>query len=248
MLSDGYGEASGLDHDMLNTAIDGPWVLRMVRAVAPYRQAEWDDLAQEARLAMWNVAPRWDGRGELMGYLHQHARWKVLSVISGEHTYTGTERKRATTQRRGDETREKLRSAVASLKRELGRDPKPSEVAERMGIHPVTVRKQLKKLHLTKTEVQAQVGSLDAMIDAYGAEVVFEAVDKMDGIVLAYHYGEIHQAVSELEPLWREYVYLRFWQGYGDLEISRTLGSRVHWNDRVRPYLAQRLAHLALAI
>lgn len=247
-ISDGFGNRDDLAlKEACEAIIASPWADRMVLAVVKWQAPFLDDLAQEARLEMWRTASRWDGSGTLEGYLHQNARWKVLSLLRGDHRFTGEERQHAVTQKRGDETRQRLRTTLASLRAELGREPLTDEVASVMGIHPATVRKQLRKLHLTATEVKAQVSSLDAMIEAYGTEAVFEAVDHYEAVALAYHYGEIHEAVASLNPLYREYVYLRFWCGMGDADAARVLGSRPHWH-RVRPVLAERLAHLEGAL
>lgn len=248
-INDGFGNWDDLTlEETCEAIIASPWADRMVLAVVKWQAPFLDDLAQEARLEMWRTASRWNGSGTLEGYLHQSARWKVLSLLRGDHRFTGEERQHAVTQKRGDETRKRLSTTVRSLRAELGREPKTDEIATAMGIHPVTVRKQMKKLHLTPTEVKAQVTSLDAMIEAYGTEAVFGAADRYEEMVLAYHYGEIHEAVADLDPIYREYVYLRFWCGSSDPEIASTLGTRVHWSDRVRPRLLERLAHLEGAL
>lgn len=228
--------------------IRSPWADRMVRSVVGWQAPYLDDLAQEARLAMWTSAGAFDGRGEIDGYLKQRARWRVQSLLRGDHRFTGEEAVRATTQRRGDEARDRLRSAMAAHRSEHGREATTAEMAEALGIHPATVRKQMRTLTLTKVDVEVRVASLDALVEAYGTEAVTEVADTIDAVTLAYHYGEIHAALSDLDPRWREYVYLRFWLGHGDSEIQRLMGTDVHWSHRVRPVLAQRLAHLAGAV
>ena len=251
VLSDGYGDRSPEeDLERAEASIEGRWVDHLAKHFA--RGTSWDhaDLAQEARIAMWQAAARWDGRGSLEGYLRQIAEYRVRDLLWHGRALTGQEasRNREGTQRRGDQTRQRLRRTAADLRRRLGREPTTAEVADVLGLHPATVRKQLKRLHLPPTETRAQVASLDALIQTYGTEAVFEAMDKYEGLVLAYHYGEIHRAVADLDPLYREYVFLRFWQGYRDAEVARVLGTRIHWHDRVRPLLAERLAHLASAV
>jgi DNA-directed RNA polymerase specialized sigma24 family protein len=250
VLNDGYGEQMSPQQvaDECEQIIASPWADRMVRAVMKWDSPDLPDLAQEARLTMWQAASRWDGKGTLVGFLHQAARYRVFSLLAGDHTYTGQEPRRAVTQRRGDASRDRLRSAVAAFKREHGRDPSAPEMAAVLGIHEATVRKQMRNLHLGKIDQQVQVSSAEALVEAYGTEAILGVEQHLDEVALAYHYGEIHEAVADLEPVWRQYVYLRFWEGYGDQEVARALGTRVHWPDRVRPMLAERLAHLMSAV
>jgi DNA-directed RNA polymerase specialized sigma subunit len=234
--------------EQVDHLIRSPWADRMVRGVVKWDAPYLDDLAQEARLEMWRSAGRWDGRGTLEGFLHQNARWRVTSLLRGDHRFTGEEGARAVTQRRGDEARDRLRTAMAEHRTEHGREPKAEEMAKVLGIHAATVRKQIRTLTLTKVDVEVRVSSLDALMDVYGAEALVGIGDTMDAVVLAYHYGEIHKAVADLAPLWREYVYLRFWQGHGDSEATRILGTGVHWSTSIRPVLAERLSHLVGAL
>lgn len=249
MILDGYGDqATPTLDEQCEGIIRSPWADRMVRAVVKWDSPDLADLAQEARLEMWRAASRWNGHGTLVGFLHQAARYRVLSILAGDHLYTGQERARAVTQRRGDEARDRLRSAMTDFKRQHGRDATVAELASILGIHEATVRKQMRSLHVGKTDQEVKVSSVEALVETYGSEAVLGAQEHLEEVALAYHYGEIHEAVADLEPLWREYVYLRFWAGYGDLEVAREVGTRVHWNDRVRPILAERLAHLVGAV
>ena len=230
--------------------IAGPWPLGLVRSIIKREAPFLEDLAQEARVEMWRAAGRWDGQGSLDGFLKQRARWRVWSLLNGDHRFTGDDGVRvpSVTQRRGDEARDRLRSAMATFRAEHRREPKAEEMAKVLGIHPATVRKQIRTLTLTKVDVELQVSSLDALVEVFGVDEALGVSDKIDSIVLAYHYGEIHKAVADLDPLWREYVYLRFWRGHGDTEVAQILGTRVHWHNRVRPALAERLSHLAGAL
>jgi DNA-directed RNA polymerase specialized sigma24 family protein len=244
VMLDGYGDESPDLEQQVEEIIASRWTEGMVRGVIGRHD---EDLAQEARIAMWQAAARWDGRGTLIGYLHTAARYRVKSLLAGDHKPVGQEPVRAATQRRGDESRARLRAYRATFKAEHGREPSAAEAAKELGIHEATVRKQLRTMHHTPTDVQAKVSSLEALIEAYGTEAVFEAADIYEGIVLAYHYGEIHEAVADLDPVRREYVYLRFWCGVGSKEAEREVGQVVHFERTVRPVLAERLAHLATA-
>ena len=241
MINDGFG-----DPDPLDDIIASKWVEGMVRGVTG---RDDEDLAQEARLAMWKAAPRWDGRGTLHGYLHTTARYRVKSLLAGDHLYTGQVKPNSGgTQRRGDEARARLRSAIAGFQSEHGRAPTGKEAADILGIGVQAVNKQKRTMHHTPTDVQAKVNSLEALIEAYGTEAVFEAADLYEGIVLAYHHGEIYEAVADLDPVCREYVFLRFWCGVGSKDAEKMVGQTVHFERTVRPVLRERLAHLEGAL
>lgn len=44
-------------------------------------------------------------------------------------------------------------------------------------------------------------------------DVLFEAVDALEGVELAYHHGEIAKALDTLSPSQRRYVLARYWLG-----------------------------------
>jgi DNA-directed RNA polymerase specialized sigma24 family protein len=51
-----------------------------------------------------------------------------------------------------------------------------------------------------------------------------EAADLVDSTILAYHRGEIMTAIAALTVKQREYVYLRFWRGYRQTELTEFFG------------------------
>src|SRR4051794_33531989 len=103
VILDGYGDYDPLVIEArCAEIIESRWTDRLVHAMVGSYRPDLDDLAQEARLAMWQAAPRWDKRGDLEGYLHQQARWRVLSLLRGDHLFTGQEAVRAVSQQRGD--------------------------------------------------------------------------------------------------------------------------------------------------
>ena len=98
-----------------------------------------------------------------------------------------------------------------------------------------------------------QVVVLDAPVNE-GVTVMdlLAAVDLLGEIEIAYHHGEIMQAINSLPDEHREYLYRRFWEGWNDSEIARSMGvstSGMHnrWVRTIRPALIERLQHLAAA-
>jgi DNA-directed RNA polymerase specialized sigma24 family protein len=67
----------------------------------------------------------------------------------------------------------------------------------------------------------------------------------VDSALFSYHEGEIARAISELSPRQRQYVYLRFWCGYGHMEIKGEFGMSDSTWDGAKVHLRQSLAHLA---
>lgn len=62
----------------------------------------------------------------------------------------------------------------------------------------------------------------------------------------AYHHGEIAQAMASLTPRQREYVYLRYYRGYGTAELTKHFGYLPKTiGQQVRRNLAAKLAHLS---
>lgn len=79
---------------------------------------------------------------------------------------------------------------------------------------------------------------------------LLEAADLMQGVEMAYHRGEIAEAMSSLSPRQREYVYLRFWQGYNTGDLTRHFGydpTTGMWSGKeaARGKLRRELAHLS---
>lgn len=81
-------------------------------------------------------------------------------------------------------------------------------------------------------------------------QVVVESSDWVEHVIMAYHHGEIMRALNELTFTQREYVYLRFWEGWTNPEIAahRGLSSgemERQWRVNIRPQLAEKLVQLA---
>lgn len=70
--------------------------------------------------------------------------------------------------------------------------------------------------------------------------------DNIDALVLAYHEGEIWRAIGELPSVQRDYVVLRFYRGFNDLEARTAVGkpnSNGLWST-VKATLHEKLDHL----
>jgi RNA polymerase sigma factor (sigma-70 family) len=59
---------------------------------------------------------------------------------------------------------------------------------------------------------------------------------------LAYHHGEIHRALQELSEKQREFLRLRFWEGFSPTEARRVVGHDAWKNAKEK--LRSRLQHL----
>lgn len=243
MISDGFG-----DHDQqalgeqAEEIIRSPWVDRLAAALLKWDLAEREDLAQEGRIAMWQAASTWDGRGTLEGFLHQKARWRMLSLLNGSHRPVGQEGKKPTTQARGDETRRVIQETIEDLRVLMGKEPSAEEIALKAGLHPQSVRRILRTPRTAPVDVK--VTSLEELIEAYGTEVIFRLIDHYEAAMLAYHYGQIHDAVSGLRDGLRTYVFLRFWCGVAERTAVREAGVRGSALKDVQEVLREQLAHL----
>lgn len=232
--------------------IRSDWADRTAYGIAG-QNPEWhnyvDDLAQEARLTMWQAASKFDTTlgGNIVPFCKQRGRWAILKIITHEGNFTGQERVANVTQKRGDEARDRLKQAEQEFFHHHGRPPSASEVAAILGITERTVYKHRRAIReLPGQSTRLRDRSLETLIDELGAEGLLKSSDRLYDIALAYHYGEIYQALNELPDLWREYIYLRFWEGLGPTEIV-SMGVTVSWRRDVRPVLAEKLHHLATA-
>ena len=87
-------------------------------------------------------------------------------------------------------------------------------------------------------------------------ELVGSSPDVLDSVLWGYHQGEILRALNSLTKEQREYVFLRFWVGYGGQKgpsLKKHFGKDVTylWADpktgaKVR--LRELLAHLSLSV
>jgi len=150
--------------------------------------AEYDDLLQEARIAVWEVAVRYPDKSR--EYLSASAAMRVREVSSRQN-WTGHTR-----------------------------------------------------VHGQPTDPLRQRGK-ESMDDP--DFTLWEALDGpvwLDGALLSYHRGEIAKAIDELPPRQRQYVLLRFWCGYGHMEIKREFGMSDSTWAGAKHNLSTKLAYL----
>jgi DNA-directed RNA polymerase specialized sigma subunit len=158
-------------------------------------------------------------------------------------------------QKRGDETRNRIKSFMREYTRKNGKAPTMAETGKALGMAPQSVSKQMKKIGTIEiTE------NMSRMVEAYRSVSIelltelgiepLEFAEKLDEIEVAYHYGEIHKAITELPEAWREYVWLRFWGGLTDAQAVRAVEDayRGQWLKHIKPELAQQLKHLSSII
>lgn len=79
--------------------------------------------------------------------------------------------------------------------------------------------------------------------------LLIEAADVLSGVEMAYHHGEILDAIRALPLNHQEYVMLRFWGGFTNVEIAAVqevnAGNMARmWKDSIRPRLGEALHHL----
>lgn len=254
-VNDGYGDPESHDDQLRRLVGDYKgWITSMVRRISYDTPWRTEDLVQEAYIAMWKGLDDWDGRGQLEGYLRQKARWRVKQLCFSEgHHWTGHKMTRtSTSQKRGDETRARIKSFMREYVRQYGRAPSMAEVGRALNMQPQSIGKQMSKIGtIAMTEnvgfivEEYRTQSLDLLLEL-GVDPT-QSAEKVDEVEVAYHYGEIHKAVSELPDRWREYVWLRFWGGLTDAQVVRSVDqvSRGAWTKSIRPELAGRLSHLA---
>jgi DNA-directed RNA polymerase specialized sigma subunit len=258
LLADGYGDG----RDQLLRELIGDykgWITSMVRGIA--RDAPWrhEDLVQEAYIAMWQGLDRWNGEGELEGFIRQRARWRVQSLCyDGAHRRElGSEpgNNNGGSQRRGDKTRARINDFILAHAQRTGRPPTMVEAGRALGMSPSAVGKQMQKLGTVAISERAshlvesyRTTSLQLLLEL-GLEPI-SANEKMDDIEVSYHYGEIHQAVASLPEHWREYVWFRFWGGLTDAQAVRSVKEtyRGEWEKHMKPHLRDELKHLSSVV
>jgi DNA-directed RNA polymerase specialized sigma24 family protein len=81
-------------------------------------------------------------------------------------------------------------------------------------------------------------------------DVVLDSATWIDQVLLGYHQGEIVEALNALTFTQREYVVLRFWGGFSNVEIAALQGKTpggvgAIWSRDIKPKLAGKLELLA---
>lgn len=225
------------------------WADRTAYGIAG-QHPEWslyvDDLAQEARYIMWDAAQKWRPGGEIIPFLKQRGRWRIYNIVKGEKNFVGTiGRKTSGGNRKEDVALAEMRVAIQNFRQVEHREPTPTELGKILGIPRTTAITRKANLHKVPYGAETRVRSLDDLM-----EIGFEAVASQDYIgevLTSYHDGEVMEALAALPQVWREYVYLRFWEGLSDERIAALLHVDVRkgWKTKVAPALAETLHRLA---
>ena len=232
-------------HPEAEELIRSNWADRVAYGIAG-DNPEWHnyvaDLAQEARLVMWHAAEKFDPAAtpDIVSFCKQRGRWMILSVVSGHRNFTGGDHTRGVPQKRGDEARARLLSVQAELKQAYGREPTLTELSHALELNKSTVHYQLKTIANLPGVANPSVVSLEGLLTAAANENALGSSET--DLSLVYHYGEIHEALRDLPPLWREYIWLRFWEGWSEAELHQ-LGNHTHW-EQIQSVLAEKLGHL----
>lgn len=255
-IDEGYGDLPTPEEveAFLEEFLAGAWIRNLAISIARGTEHDAQDLAQEGRILAWKAASRWSYNGSLyhfQGYLRQQARWGMLKIAAskekgGGRSHTGSAK--PSTHYQTDEVIDRVRRAQVELRRLDGKDPSQVRLAAHLGLHRTTVAKALQNMHYAREDVVYRKTSLDGLLEALGVDAITEGAIHLGDLEMAYHHGEIMQAVEGLPEVWREYVRLRFWEGYNDSEAERALSvHRSTWHKTVRPTLVRELAHLGAA-
>jgi RNA polymerase sigma-B factor len=212
-----------------------PIAERMARGRAGASPLAYDDLLQVARLALLTAIERWDpDRGDgtdFVGYLVPCIRGEFLHHVR-DHTWV------VRVPRRVKETAGKVSRESAALYQRLGRPPRPSEVADALGVdREVVLEVLLAQSHQTAGSLDerrdpgepddARLGHLDAALD--------RAEDR----------ATLRPLLAALPERERTILGLRFVGQLTQSEIARRVGvSQMHVSRLLARSLATLRAHV----
>lgn len=186
VFQDGYGEAV--------TPVERLAQLERLNSIRAREKAhpgaEYDDLLQEARIAVWLQAEAAVGKGDPRAWLSAVSGNRITEAATRQ-TWTGH------TRVHGQPT-----------------DPLRQNAKQSMDDPDFTLWESL------------------------------DGPAWLDGALLAYHRGEIARAIAELSPRQKQYVILRFWHGYGHMEIKREFGMSESTWAGAKQSLREKLLHL----
>jgi RNA polymerase sigma factor for flagellar operon FliA len=210
--------AAGMDNERPDVRRDIVRYLRLVRAVA-YRMArrlptgdvDVDDLVSVGVIGLMDAAKRFDPArvDRFESFAEFRVRGAMLDYL----------RTRDTLSRPMRELSNELRAATAALEGELGRDPSPEEMAQRLGIDLDEYRARQQKLS----------GSLVVGIDDAGPDLLERvadqaAADPFDLIARREVIDRISAAVAEMPNRTRLVFLLYYRRGMLMREIGEVLG------------------------
>lgn len=177
------------------------------------RGAEYEDLAQIGTIGLIKALERFD-----LSLDYKFSTYAV-TLIMGEIKKFLRDDGLLKVSRSLKETAAKVCAAKEKLEGELGREPKISEIAGRLGISSEDVVLSLEAAQPTES-LQKTVGSGDGK-DQYLIDVVKAPGDTSDQLVDKI---ALREAISSFEPREREVILLRYFKQKTQSEIARMLG------------------------
>ncbi|GAA1857769.1 SigB/SigF/SigG family RNA polymerase sigma factor [Pseudonocardia ailaonensis] len=167
-----------------------------------------EDLQQIAALAVVHAVDRWDpdrARGDFLGYLVPCVRGEVLRYFRDQSWSMRVPR-------RLKEFSVAVRRVTGPMTQELGRAPRPSELARRLGVDVEQILETL----------QAEENHHAATLDSRGPDDAPSEGERLgmpdDRLALVEDVHDLRPALARLPERERRIVLLRF---YGDMSQSR---------------------------
>ena len=197
--------------------------------------ANREELTQVGTLALITAIDRWDpalARGEFLGYLIPCVRGEMLRWFR-DRTWS------LRVPRRLKDLGAAVAKATEPLSQELGRAPRPSELAARLGVDVEDV------INALDARAGQTAGALDA-IDPHTGGPVMERLGVADANLAKVEYRHaLRPLLEELPERERTILALRFFGEMTQTEIAQQIGiSQMH----VSRVLARTLAHLRAAL
>ncbi len=197
--------------------------------------AEREELAQVGTVALITAIDRWDpalARGEFLGYLIPCVRGEMLRWFR-DRTWS------LRVPRRLKDISAAVAKAAEPLSQELGRAPRPSELAARLGVEVEDVISAL----------DARANQTAAALDATSSETgdtVMERLGAADvNLEMVEYRHALRPLLEALPQRERTIITLRFFGEMTQTQIAQQIGiSQMH----VSRVLARTLAHLRAAL
>jgi RNA polymerase sigma-B factor len=183
-----------------------------------------EDLLQVARLGLLKAIDRFD---DSIGT--PFTAFATITMLGELRRYFRDTTWRVHVPRRLKDLQTTVRGAIETLTHELERAPRPSEVAERLGISEDLVLESLDAASAYRAD------SIDAP-NAVGSPVA----DRLSSDTMPMDASvELRQLIEQLPDREREIIQLRFFDGWSQAEIAERVGiSQVHVSRLLRATLA----------
>jgi RNA polymerase sigma-B factor len=197
--------------------------------------ASVEELTQVGTVGLITAIDRWDpglARGEFLGYLLPCVRGEMLRWLR-DRTWS------ARVPRRLKDLSVAIRRAVGPLSQELGRPPRPTELAIHLG---AAVEEVIQAL---EAQVSRQAGALDAVDPQTGTPLV-ERLGELDAALELVEYRHaLRPLLDALPERERRIVMMRFFGEMTQTQIAEHIGvSQMHVSRLLSRTLAQLRAQL----